>query len=241
MKKLTIFAIALCASWLAAGSAQAAFIVGGHASEKGNANFGFGGDTTTAGNSVPSAAVGLIGTNSRFGGDGVNLGDTYVFRYTPGVDLDNTVFVPGTVLGSTTGFPGNGNLASGLPGGLSGRYNVYFTTPESTNVSATGSNFHLTQNGATIDLNGVILNNTGTGADTDPGTAFVGGANNAWHLLGTVDLVAGTTYTVTQDANTNSFVSQRAHAVMWELAIPEPASLSLAGAMLAALIAARRR
>jgi uncharacterized protein YjbI with pentapeptide repeats len=76
-----------------------------------------------------------------------------------------------------------------------------------------------------IVLSLLNLNNTGTGPDTNPeaggGAGFVGGANHAWKLLGTVHLTAGSTYTVTQTSNADSFVSQRAHGVMWELT-PEP-------------------
>jgi hypothetical protein len=207
---------------LLASTAQAAFIIEAHSSGKANAtNFSFGGDTTTASASAASAARGLTGTSSIFGGNGTLQPDTYVFSYTPGTDVDNTVFVPGTILGSTTGFPGQGNVSTGLPGGAAGQYNVYFTAPASTNVDASGSDFLITQNGAPLDIQNVVLNNGGTGPDTDPGAAFVGGANNAWFLLGTVNLLPGNTYRVTQAANTNSFVSQRAHAVMFEV-VPEP-------------------
>ena len=233
-------AVVLCTSLFAASVAQAAFVIEAHSSGKANAtNFSFGAGQTTAGASVPSAAVGLTASNSVFGGDGNP--DTYVFSYTPGVDVDNTVFAPGTVLGSTTSFPGEGNVASGLPGGTAGLYNVYFTAPESTNVHADGSRFVITQDGAPIDLMTVVLNNTGTGPDTDPGSAFVGGANNAWFKLGTVSLTPGTTYTVTQSANSGStFVSQRAHAVMFE-AIPEPGTLALAVVAAAGLLFFGRR
>jgi hypothetical protein len=217
----------------AASMAEAAFIVEAHSSGKANAtNFSFGGDTTTASTSTAfSAAVGLSGTGSIFGGNGANV-DTYVFSYTPGVNVDNTVFAPGTILGSTSGFPGEGNVATGLVGGLPGLYNVYFTAPESTNVSLNGSDFLITQDGAPIDLQNVNLNNSGTGADTNPGTGFVGGANNAWHKLGAVMLTPGMTYRVTEASNDATFVSQRASGVMWELAVPEPTSAAYLSSIL---------
>ena len=220
-------------------SAWAAFVVETRAGGKAFTNFGFGGDTTMASASTATSAAvgGTPAIGSVFGGDGT-VSDTYVFRYTPGPDADNTAFTPGAVLGSTTGFPGQGNLASGLTGGVSGTYRVYFTTPESTNVAVPSSDFTITQDGAPIVLNDVNLNNGGTGADTDPGTAFVGGANNAWWLLGTVELTAGTTYTVTQNSNGIGFVSQRASGVMWEL-VPEPGAASLL--VLGGMVAAMRR
>jgi hypothetical protein len=233
MKKINLCAALVCAGMLS-GAAQAAYIVGAHTSEKGHATFSFGGDTTTASASTKSAAVGLTGTNSIFGGDGVTAGDTYIFSYTPGVNADNTTFAPGAALGSTTNFPGNGEVASGATGGASGLYNVYFTVPESTNVSAQ-SNITITSDGAPIVLSAVNMNNGGTGPDSDPGPAFVGGANNAWWKLGSVNLTAGNTYSVTIAALANTFVSQRAHAVMWELAVPEPSTASLALALVGGL------
>lgn len=241
MKKVTTHILALCFSLLTASMAQAAFIVEAHSTGKANAtNFSFGGDTTSASTSTAfSAAVGTQATGSIFGGNG-SVVDTYVYRYTPGVNLDNTVFAPGTILGSTNGFPGQGNVATGFVGGLPGPYNVYFTVPSSTNVSTAGSDFLITQDGAPIDLQNINLNDGGTGPDTNPGTGFVGGANNAWYKLGTVMLTPGTTYTVTQSSNNATFVSQRGGAVMFEYAIPEPSAVVLAGLGLASLLVGAR-
>ena len=93
-----------------------------------------------------AAAVGTTANvGSIFGGNGVNSPDTYVFSYTPGTNADNTVYAANAVLGSTTGFPGQGNLATGLVGGVSGRYNVYMTSPPTTNISGGDSTFTVTQ------------------------------------------------------------------------------------------------
>jgi hypothetical protein len=225
-------------------AANGAYIVETRTGGKGFADFGFGGNTTTASTSTAgSAAVGTTaGLGSIFGGNG-SPNDIYVYSFTPGTDADNATFTLGQPLGSTTGFPGEGNVSTGLAGGVSGTYRVYFTAPESTNVSTLGSDFTLTQDGSPVVLSDVNLNNGGTGADTDSGTAFVGGANNAWHLLGTVTLTAGNAYTVTQAAGDSSFVSQRAVAVMWEFVepVPEPTSLALVGVGGIALLGRRRR
>ena len=228
--------------------ANAAFMVETRATAgtgKGFGNFGYGGDTTSSSTSTAgSAAVGTtVGIGSIFSGNGNLSPDTYVFSYTPGVNVDNTVYAPNALLGSTTGFPGQGNRATGLVGGASGTYNVYMTSPPTTNISGGNTTFTVTQNGPNVVVV-ASLNDGGTGPDTDPGAAFVGGASNAWFKLGTVDLLAGTTYSVTQAAGSNTFVSMRSAAVMWEYVgptIPEPATLALAGMGLIGLCTVARR
>ncbi|MEM7577691.1 MAG: PEP-CTERM sorting domain-containing protein [Planctomycetota bacterium] len=184
----------------------------------------------------------MSGFASLFGGNGSASPDTYVFSYTPGTDADNFSPAAGSLLGSTTGF--GTETASGLVGGVSGQYNVYVTAPASTNISG-GATTITALSDSTDVVESLDLNSGGTGADLvvgpvdDPdNNIFVGGANNAWYLLGTVDLTAGTTYTVTWEAGTNSFVSMRAAGVMWER-VPEPATASLLG--LGALAMLRRR
>jgi hypothetical protein len=246
--------LALAASVLGAHRAHAAFMVETRTGGKAVGNLSFGPTTAAVSTSTAtSAAVGTTpGLGSIFGGSATAPNtDVYIYSYTPGTDVDNTTYSTGQILGSTTGFPGNGNIATGLTGGSSGIYNVYFTSPPSANVTVSNTAFTVTQNGLSIVLNNVDLNNTdptttpphpGTGPDTDPGTAFVGGANNAWFKLGTVFLNAGSAYTVTQAANDSSFVSQRASAVMWEfVAVPEPSTLALAGMSLIGLGAGARR
>ncbi|MEM1027208.1 MAG: PEP-CTERM sorting domain-containing protein [Planctomycetota bacterium] len=225
--------LGLASGFVFAAGANAAFVVNADTSE---ANFSFGGDTTSASSSAASAAVGTSGV-SLFGGNGSADPDNYTFSYTPGTDADNFSPAAGSLLGSTTGF--GTEFASGLAGGISGTYNVYITSPASTNVNPAGSLITVAGDAATGDVIAALdFNDGGTGADLDPGPAFVGGANNSWYLIGTVDLTAGTTYTVTVEANVNSFVSQRTAAVMWER-VPEPATASLLG--LGALAMLRRR
>ncbi|MCA9229310.1 MAG: PEP-CTERM sorting domain-containing protein [Planctomycetales bacterium] len=241
--RIKLLLVALSAMLLCATQSQAAFVAAvdldTSATQVLHPNFSFGGDTTSASSSALSYAVGLPPHQSIFGGNGLNFGDTYIMSYTPGTDADNFFPAAGSLLGSVTGF--GTELASGAVGGGSGLYNVYVTVPSSANVNVAGSNFTITGDGAPVVLNAVNLNDGGTGADLDPGAAFVGGANNAWFLLGSVQMTAGVTYTMTQDANANSFVSQRLAGVMWEKQIPEPTSIALIGMGGVALLAGSRR
>jgi len=231
MKKLAcIGSVIALVALLTAHTASAAFIaavdldpVDGPQSL--NPNFSFGGDTFSASDSTPSAAVGLGLHQSIFGGDGVNFPDTYIMSYTPGVDADNYNPAAGALLGSSTGF--GTELSSGLPGGGSGLYNVYITVPSSSNIDGGPSTVTVTGDGVPV-VSLLNLNDGGTGADLDPGSAFVGGANNSWYKVGTVSLTAGSTYTMTMEASLNTFVSQRLAGVMWE-AIPEPSAAALLG------------
>lgn len=241
-----------------AAPAGAAFIVETHSSGKANAsNFAIipgAGNATGATASTLSAAVGLGGTNSIFSSNNNVAGvvDTYQFSYTPGTNADNTALAAATALGNSSASDADGagatapvyanvaQLASGLTGGASGLYKVYFTAPSSTNVNAAGSRFDVTNDLATVTLNPVNMNDGNTGPDEVAGGTFTGGLNNRWLHIATVQLTAGTTYTVTVTSNVDSFVSQRAQGVMWER-IPEPATFSLAGLAALAMLAVRRR
>jgi hypothetical protein len=183
-------------------------------------NFGFGGDTTTASQSSPSSAVGMSGGDSIFGGNGVNSPDTYLFSYTPGVDGDNLPLAAGTALNTT------GSVATGLAAGGAGPYNVYATWPLSNNISGDPVTFTLSD--GVGDLFSVTLTTNDTG--------------NEWFYLGTALLDPATTYTLSQEAGSNTFVSMRAAGVLFDAAVPEPTSLALASLVVCGVaVAARRR
>ncbi len=169
-----------------------------------NANFAFGGDTTTASQSAATGAVGTTGGDSIFGGDGANDPDTYLYTYTPGTDADNFFPNPGDLLGT-------GVVAGGLVGGGDGLYGIYATWPFTQNVSGGLTNFELVDTGTNTTVFSTSIDQNDKGDD--------------WVRLGYANLTAGTTYELSQSSTSNSFVSQRAAAVMFEL--PEPASLGL--------------
>jgi hypothetical protein len=241
--------ITLCALVaLTASTAQAAFIVeADNVAPAGKANDHFAATPATGFSlsTAVSTAVGLAGNQSAFGNPANSTGpDLYSFRYTPGLDVDNTVLVAGTALGTHRVDPAaslvaDPQSASGLVGGISGMYKVFITWPNSGNVSSTGSIVTVNGDGGPIVLNPVNMN--GDPAFPATFTAMGEAGKNKWLNIGTVALTTGTTYTVTVQANTPSFTSQRVHGVMWELQIPEPATLSLAGLGMIGLLAARRR
>jgi hypothetical protein len=67
--------------------------------------------------------------------------------------------------------------------------------------------------------------------DHDP-LAEIHGGNNKWlKIADQILMTAGQTYTVTQAAQNNTYVSMRNAGVMWEYVapVPEPATLLLLG------------
>jgi hypothetical protein len=240
--KILKLAASAAALALMAGTTNAAFIVeADNVAPAGKANANFASTPPGTGFSLtatPSTAVGLAGNQSAFGNPANATGpDLYTFSYTPGVDVDNTVFGVLQLLGDTSVTDPDGlgagapiyadeiMFASGAVGGGSNFYNVYITWPASANVNAAGSQITITNDGLPIELNPVNQNTDQS--EAAPTGAGKNGGNNAWLKIASgVPLTAGNTYTVSMQANAATFVSQRVHGVMWEV-IPEPSSLSL--------------
>ncbi|MGK0188551.1 MAG: hypothetical protein ACI9R3_004362 [Verrucomicrobiales bacterium] len=182
-------------------------------------NFSFGGDTTAASQSVAGAAVGLTGGDSLFGGNGVASADSYVFSYTPGIDVDNLTLAAGTDLNGA-------DTATGIIGGTSGVYNIYATWPTSANVSGGDTTFSILHDGGTLTAS---FDQTAAG--------------DVWFDVGQVSLTSGNGYSVEQTAGSNTFVSMRGAAVMFEsaTAVPEPSTaLLLLGSFAAGALRRRR-
>lgn len=181
-------------------------------------NFSFGGDTTTASQSAPSAAVGLTGGDSIFGGDGVESPDTYLYTYTPGVDGDNFTFPAGTPLND------DGDLSTGLANGPSGQYAVYTTWPFTENVSGGLTTYSLTDGMNTLFTVDIDQN----------------GLGDEWVFLGEATLDAATMYTLSQESASNTFVSMRSSGVLFER-VPEPSTAVLAAVAACLVIVAGRK
>jgi hypothetical protein len=156
-----------------------------------NPGFSFGGDTTTASQSAAASVVGGTGGDSIFGGNGVNLGDTYVFTYSPDSQPDNLVLAPGTALGE-------GNEATGVVGGGPGTYRVYAAWPYTENVGG-----------------GTVTYTIESSIDSTQAFVDQNFRGNAWVFLGEIEYTGGA-ITVTQEAGSNTFISMRAYGVLFE-------------------------
>ena len=182
-----------------------------------NPLFSFGGDTTAYTKaSGTSTAYGTTGGDCIFGGNGSAEFDTYVYTYAPGTDADNLTIAAGQDLGA-------GNFASGLVGGGVGMYRVYATWVYTENVSGGLTTYTISTAGAS-DVEVKIDQN------------FKG---NEWIFIGDIfSSDPGAPITVTQVAGGDTYVSMRAHGLLFEM-IPEPASMVLLG--LGGLMLRRRR
>ena len=223
-KQVSILSILLV--FICAASLQAAFIVEPHSSGLGNANFS---SIGTPSASTAGAAAGLQATNSVFGGTAADPDkDTYIFSYSPGTDADNWT-VP------TYQYFGNGLYTTNEEGGQTGYYNAYITWPNSTGASSL-CDITITNDGADVVWNDISTNDGQTNWiaelwDHDP-LAEIHGGNNKWlKIADQILMTSGQTYTVTQTAQNNTYVSMRNAGVMWEYVapVPEPATLLLLG------------
>lgn len=220
-KQVLILAFVLVVVCMA--SVEAAFIVEPHSSGIGNANFS---SIGTPSASTAGTAPGLQATNSVFGGTAVDPDkDTYIFSYSPGTDVDNWT-VPAYQ------YFGNGLYSTNLAGGDTGYYNAYITWPTSTGASSL-CDITITNDGADVVWNDISTNDGQTNWiaelwDHDP-LAEIYGGNNKWlKIADQILMTAGQTYTVTQAAQNNTYVSMRNAGVMWEfVAVPEPTTLLL--------------
>jgi hypothetical protein len=168
-----------------------------------NPDFSFGGDTTTASQSVASNALGMTGGDSIFGGDGVSQPDTYIITYNPAAEVDNLALAAGSDLGA-------GNTASGLVGGGAGLYNVYATWPFTANVGGGPTRYTISTDGH-ADLVSLVDQN---------------GTGDVWVFLNTLDYSSGDIVVTQQPSGSNTFVSMRLAGVLFE-AVPEPSTVVL--------------
>ena len=168
---------------------------------RGFANYTGSASTSTA----QSTAVGLTGTRSVFGGTPTHV---YEFRYTPRTDADNWSPSVGTALG-------NGLFATGAVGGGSGKYNVYVTWPNSTNIDNAGTTISVEHDDGAGGITQTIITDVNQN-NVAPHNANFPGVNKWWRVATDVPLTAGSTYKVVSTPNSFTFVSQRFSGVFWE-------------------------
>jgi hypothetical protein len=182
-----------------------------------DANFSFGGDTTVASDSIPSAAVGTDGFGSLFGGNGTAV-DTYVYTYDVDVLADNLALAAGTALND------DGDASTGLAAGGTGTYNIYATWPITNTVSGGNTTYTLTDDmGSTLFSVSIDQNTINGFVDPANGQTFAGGE---WVPLSSATLDATKTYTLTQESGAATFVSMRSAGILFE-PVPEPSSILL--------------
>lgn len=219
------FLLVFCFLLVIISCAEAVFIVEPYLDGRGTANF----TGTPYWSSTKGTALGLKATKTAFGSS-ASFPDIYTFSYTPGVDADN-FDVP-----LDNRYFGNGEYSTNLTGGQTGYYNVYITWIPTTGMVSL-CNVTVNYEGGSVTLSNLDMNTGGTSAlaqsldvNPIPGTVYTG-ANNNWLRIGTeVLLQANQTYTVTQSATLDVYVSMRSAGVMWEyVRVPEPTSLVIVG------------
>ena len=184
---------------------------------------------TGTGNSTAAGAPTLMAPGLTPGAASVFGGEPYTYTYTPGADGDNTVFAAGQVLNSNAGLN-----ASGIAAGGAGVYNVYLTYPESTNNSGQPTSYD-------VDSDGIAGSELSSSRDQNILDVPNGLGVGLWELLGQItvtDVNQVITFTIDL-VNPPGYVGPRTAGVMFEPAVPEPASLALMG--LGGLAMMRRR
>jgi hypothetical protein len=157
-----------------------------------NPNFGFAADTSAATQSVAVPGFGTSGGDSIFGGNGSISADTYVYFYTPGFDADNLAIPQGQSLGGH-------HRGTGVTTGTPGIYRVYALWQDTNNVSGGDVTYSIVSDFDVYEVT-VDQNNDGGGE---------------WFLLGDIDYQGGA-ITVFQTATSNTFISMRATALLFE-------------------------
>ena len=147
--------------------------------------------SSIASSSVAATAYGTTGGDSLFGGNGTISADTYVYYYTPGTNADNLPVPHGQSLGGH-------HRGTGMETGTSGIYRVYALWPYTENVSGGDVTYTIVSD---FDVYEVTVDQNGKGDE--------------WFLLGDIEYIGGS-ITVYQTAGSNTFISMRASALLFE-------------------------
>lgn len=224
MKK-TILGLGCVSVMVVATAAQAAFII--EPNGKASANYSAANGTS---NSTTAGSGTLLAPGLTFGAASVFGGEDYTYTYTPGADIDNTVFGNGQPLNSNAGLS-----ASGLTGGGAGLYNVYLTYPQSANQNGMPAIYN-------IDVDGDAITDVTNSYDQNIASLVTGLGIGLWELVGQIS-VTDVNQVITLTITTGTppgFVGVRTAGVLFE-AVPEPATLGLMGLGGLAMLSRKRR